>query len=157
MWVPFGALGGDKIMADWMSLKWLLWISLYLILGVFVPWATSLAWAHQHGSALRPRPAQLFQRGELGLVGLVLGISVIWDLLQSQYMLHTRALGSVLLAVSGTMAGAVWIETYWRHATGMRWNPERAWRDSRNLAFLVFSVAAVIEILLDRFAKVAAP
>jgi hypothetical protein len=143
-------------MADWMSLKWLLWISLYLILVVFVPWATSLAWAHQHGSDLRPRPKQLFERGELGLVGLVLGISVIWDLLQSQYMLQTRALGAVLLAVSGTMAGAVWIETYCRRSTGMRCNPERAWRDSRDLAFLVFSLAAVIEILLDRFAKVAA-
>ena len=150
----FGALG--KIMADWMSIKWLLWISLYLILGVFVPWATSLAWAHQHRSDLRPRPKQLFERGELGLVGLVLGISVIWDLLQSQYMPQTRALGAVLLAVSGTMAGAVWIETYCRNSNGMRSNPDRAWRDSRDLAFLVFSMAAVIEILLDRFAKVAA-
>ena len=143
-------------MTEWMSLKWLLWISLYLILGIFVPWATSLAWAHQHSSDLRPRPKQLFERGELGLIGLVLGISVIWDLLQSQYMPQTRALGAVLLAVSGTMAGAVWIETYCRSSNGMRGNPERAWRDSRNLAFLVFSMAAVIEILLDRFAKVAA-
>ena len=143
-------------MADSMSLKWLLWISLYLILGIFVPWATSIAWAHQHNSNLRPRPKQLFERGELGLIGLVLGISVIWDLLQSQYMPQTRALGAVLLAVSGTMAGAVWIETYCRNANGMRSNPERAWRDSRDLAFLVFSMAAVIEILLDRFAKVAA-
>jgi hypothetical protein len=139
-----------------MSLKWVLWISLYLILCVFVPWATSLAWAHQHGRDLRLRPKQLFERGELGLVGLVLGISVIWDLLQSQYMPQTRALGAVLLAVSGIMAWAVWIETYCRNSTGMRCNPERAWRDSRNLAFLVFSMAAVIEILLDRFAKLAA-
>ena len=143
-------------MAEWMSVKWLLWISLYLVLGVFVPWATALAWAHQHGSDLRPRPRQLFQLGELGLVGLVLVISVIWNLLQSQYMPQTRALGAVLLAVIGTMAGAVWIETYCRHSTGMASNDERAWRDSRNLAFLVFSVAVVVEILLDRFAKVAA-
>lgn len=144
------------IMADWMSLKWLLWISLYLVLGVFVPWATSLAWAHQHGSDLRPRPKQLFERGELGLIGLVLVISVIWDLLRSPYMPQTIALGSVLLAVSGTMAGTVWIETYCRQSTGVSNNPERAWRDSRNMAFLVFSMAIVIEILLERFAKVAA-
>jgi hypothetical protein len=143
-------------MAEWMSVKWLLWISLYLVLGVFVPWATALAWAHQHGSDLRPRPRQLFRGGELGLVGLVLVISVIWNLLQSQYMPQTRALGAVLLAVIGTMAGAVWIETYCRCSTGMASNDERAWRDSRNLAFLVFSVAVVVEILLDRFAKVAA-
>jgi hypothetical protein len=144
-------------MAEWMSLKWLLWISLYLILGVFVPWATALAWAHQHGSDVRPRPRQLFGRGELGLVGLVLVISVIWDLLQSQYMPQTRALGTVLLAVTGTMAGAVWIETYCRQCTDTTCREERTWRDSRNLAFLVFSMAVVVEILLDRFAKAATP
>jgi hypothetical protein len=141
---------------DWMSLKWLLWISLYLILGVVVPWLTSLAWAHQHGSDQRPRLRQLFQRGELGLVGLVLMISSIWQLLQSQYALHTRALGSVLLAVSGIMAGAVWIESYCRNSTGTACSLERVWRDSRNLAFLVFGMAGVIEMLLDRIAKVAA-
>ncbi len=143
-------------MADWMSLKWLLWISLYLIMGVLVPWATALAWAHQHGGDLRPRPEQLFQRGELGLVGLVLVISVIWDLLQSQYMVQTKALGSVLLAVSGTMAGAVWIESYCRHSTGTACKRERVWQDSRKLVFLVFNMAAVIEILLDRFGKLSA-
>lgn len=143
-------------MASWTSLKWLLWISLYVILGVLVPWATALAWAHQHASNLRPSPKQLFQHGELGLVGLVLVIPVIWDLLQSQYTIHTRGLGSVLLAVTGVMAGAVWIESYCRNLTGTNFKPERSWRDSRKLAFLVLSMAGVIEILLDRFSKVAA-
>ncbi len=144
-------------MTSWMARKWLVWIGLYLFLCVFVPWASSRAWGHQHGRDLRPRPAQLFQRGELGLIGLVLVVPVIWDLLQSQFMLHTRALGSVLLAVSGITAGAVWVESYCRHATGTPDNCERAWRDSRNLAFLVISMAGVVEILLDRFSKVAAP
>jgi len=139
-----------------MSLKWLLWIGLYAVMGVLVPWATALSWAHQHGSKFRPRVRQLFQRGELGLVGLVVVISVIWNLLQSQFMQQTIALAAVLLAVIGTMAGDVWIECYSRQSTGTAWNSERAWRDSRNLAFLVFSVALVIEVLLDRFAKVAA-
>jgi hypothetical protein len=138
------------------SLKWLLWIGLYLILGIFVPWLITRAWVHQHGSDLRPRLKELFQHGELGLVGLVLAISGIWDLLKSQCMPHTIALGSVLLAVSGVMAGDVWIESYCRQSTGTHGNRERAWHDSRSLAFLVFSVAAVTEILLDRFAKAAA-
>jgi len=86
----------------------------------------------------------------------VLVISVIWDLLQSQYMVQTKALGSVLLAVSGTMAGAVWIESYCRHSTGTACKRERVWQDSRKLVFLVFNMAAVIEILLDRFGKLSA-
>jgi hypothetical protein len=139
-----------------MSVKWLVWIGLYLVMGVLVPWATALSWAHQHGTEVRPRPRQLFQRGELGLVGLVVVISVIWNLLQSQFMPQTIAVAGVLLAVIGTMAGDVWIEDYCRQSTGTACNPERTWRDSRNLAFLVFSMALVIEILLDRFAKAAA-
>ena len=139
-----------------MSVKWVVWIGLYLVMGVFVPWATALSWAHQHGSELRPRPRQLFQRGELGLIGLVVVISVIWNLLQSQFMQQTIAVATVLLALIGTMAGDVWIEAYCRQSTGTACNHERTWRDSRNLAFLVFSMAVVVEILLDRFSKVAA-
>jgi len=141
---------------DWTSLKWLVWISLYLLFGVFVPWFLTRAWAHQHGKNVHPRPKQLFQNGELGLVGIVLATSVIWDLQKSQYMPHTVALGSLLLAVSGIMAGAVWIESYCRRSTGTRCSQDRAWRDSRNLAFLVLSMAAVTEILIDRFDKVIA-
>jgi len=84
----------------------------------------------------------------------VLAISVIWDLQKSQYMPTTIALGSVLLSMAGIMAVSVWIETYCRRATGTDFSPERAWRDSRSLALLVFSMAWVTEILVDRFAKV---
>ena len=141
--------------ADWMAAKWSLWIALYLILGIGVPWAMARAWAQQHRSTIHPGLKQLFQHGELGLVGLMLAISVIWDLQKSNYTPHTIALGSVFLVMPGIMAGAVWIESYCRLGTGTPFTAERAWRDSRNLAFLVFSLALVTEILLDRFAKVA--
>ena len=48
--------------------------------------------------------------------------------------------------MTGIMSGAVWIESYCRRSTGIRFTPERAWRDSRSLAFLVFSLAAMTEI-----------
>jgi uncharacterized membrane protein YjgN (DUF898 family) len=139
--------------ADWASLKWLLWIMLYMILGIFVPWFMTRSWSYQHGANVQPRVRQLFQHGELGLVGLILAISVIWDLQNSQFVSHTIALGSILLAFIGIMSGSVWIESYCRQSTGTNFNRARAWRDSRNLAFLIFSVAAVTEILLSRMAK----
>ena len=142
-------------MPSWTSLKWLLWIGLYVAPVVFLPWATSRAWVGQRGNELQTGPKQLFQRGELGLISLVLVSSVIWDLLQSQFMPHTIALGSILLALGGIMAVNVWVESYCRQSSGERWNPARAWRDSRNLALMVFSMSAVVEILLDRFSKVA--
>ena len=143
-------------MASWTSIKWLLWISLYAIPIVFLPWGLSRAWAHQHGKDLHFGPKQLFRRGELGIVSLILAMSVIWNLLESQFMPHTIALGSVILALAGIMAASVWVETYCRQSSGTDWHPDRAWKDSKNLAFLVFSMAAVVEILLDRFAKVVA-
>jgi hypothetical protein len=140
--------------ASLISLKCLLWVNLYLISVVLMPWAISRSWAHQHGSALQPRPKQLFERGELGLVSLVLVCSVMWDLLQSSFMPQTTALGSILLASAGIMAATVWVETYCRRQSGSDHSPPRAWRDSRNLALMVFSMAAVVEILLDRLAQV---
>lgn len=141
-------------MLGWTSLKWLSWVSLYIIPIVFLPWAISRTWVHQHGRELHLGPARFYKRGELGLPTLILAVSVIWNLLQSQFMPHTIALGSVMLGFGGMMAVAVWVETFCRQSSGTDWHPERAWRDSKSLALLVFSMAAVMEILLDRFTKV---
>jgi hypothetical protein len=141
-------------MTTWDSAKWLMWIALYLIPTIFLPWALSRSWVHQHGAALQIGPQQLFKRGELGLFGLVLATSAIWNLLQSQFMLQTRAFGAVILALSGIMSLSVWVEGYCRQNTGTDFHPARAWRDSRALALLVFSMVGVMEILLDRLAKV---
>lgn len=150
----FQGPGGVQSMTHWDFMKWTLWIALYLIPATVLPWALSRVWIHQHGIAVQVHPKQLFQRGELGLVGVVLASSVIWNLLESQFMPHTIALGVVILALGGIMALTVWVEAYCRKNTGKEFHPTRAWRDSRALVLLVFSMAAVVEILLDRLAKV---
>jgi hypothetical protein len=132
----------------------LMWIGLYLVPIIFLPWALSRSWAHQHGAALQTSPRQLFKRGELGLFGLALSISAIWNLLQSQFMPQTRALGAVILALCGIMSLTVWVEGYCRQNSGADFHPSRAWRDARALGLLVFSMVGVVEILLDRLAKV---
>ncbi len=148
------ALSIRQLTADWTSAKWLLWIVLYFSLGILMPALMTRSWGRQHGKNVPTKLGQLFQQGELGLVALMLAISVIWDLQRSPFSSSTIALGSVFLAVTGMMAGSVWIESYCRRATGERFTPVRAWRDSRNLALLVFSLTMVTEILLDRLAKV---
>jgi hypothetical protein len=142
------------MIADWTSAKWLWWIALYLGLGVAVPWVMTRVWAHQYSSTVRPNAKQLFGRGELGLVGLILAISVIWNLQMSQYSATTISAGSILLAIGGIMAVAVWIESRCRQSAGVVDDPQRAWSDSFSLALFVFSVAIGVEILLDRLAEV---
>ncbi len=137
-------------------LRCLLWLALFMILGVVVPFFMTRAWNQQHGLAVQSHPRELFQRGELGLAGLWLAIASIWNLQTSFFVPYVVAIGSVMLAFSGIMAGSVWIESHCRQSAGLGLNPKRAWRDSRNMLFLVVSMAAVTEILLDRYAKVVA-
>jgi hypothetical protein len=150
-------LNSRTLVADWTSTKWLWWIGLYLGMGVVVPWIMTRVWAHRHDSPVRPNAKQLFERGELGLVGLILAISVIWNIETSQYSAATIAVGSILLATGGIMAVAVWIESRCRHSAGTADDPQRAWRDSFSLTFFVFSMAVGVEILLDRLTKVTQP
>lgn len=143
-------------MGHWDSLKWLVWSSLYLIPVFLLPWAVSRSWVHQRGGTVRYSPKQLFERGELGLLSLVLASAVVWDLLRSGFAPHTIAAGSVLLGLAGIMAMTVWVETYCRQRSKTDWHPQRAWRDSHSLALFVFGMAAVVEILLDRLGRVGA-
>lgn len=143
-------------MTNWNSVKWLLYLALYPIPVFLLPWAVSRAWVHQRGGTVRYSPKQLFERGELGLLSLVLACGGIWDVLRSTFAPQTIAVASVLLAVGGIMAMTVWVETFCRQHSGTDWHPQRAWRDSRSLALFVFSMAAVVEILLDRLSRVGA-
>lgn len=145
----------QAVSAEWTSLPWL-WLFLYCTLGVCMPFWLVRSWEHQHGQKVPATPRQLFQCGELGLVSLVLAISVIWDLQKSQFTSHTVALGSILLGFGGVMAGAAWMESYCRRCTGKLLTADRTWRDSRNLALMVFSMASVAQILISRLAKVTA-
>lgn len=143
-------------MANWNSVKWLVWSGMYLIPVFVLPWAVSRSWVHQRGGTVRYSPKQLFERGELGLLSLVLACGVIWDVLRSPFAPQTIAAASVLLAMGGIMAMTVWVETYCRQHSGTDWHAQRAWRDSRSLALFVFSMAAVVEILLDRLSRLGA-
>lgn len=137
-------------------LKWMIWICLYPVVVICVPWALTRSWGRQHGSDFRPAVHQIFQRGELALVSLVTVIPVIWHILQSQFPAQTLAMASVLLAVTATMAASVWVECYCRQQGSIAADNLRGWRDSRNIALAVFTMATVIEILLDRFAQAVA-
>jgi hypothetical protein len=143
-------------MPNWNSVKWLIWVALYIIPVFVLPWAVSRSWVQQRGGTVRYSPKQLFERGELGLLSLMLACGAIWEVLRSDFAAPTIAAGSILLAMGGIMAMTVWVETYCRQHSGTDWHPERAWRDSRSLALFVFSMAAVVHILLDRLGRLGA-
>jgi hypothetical protein len=129
-------------------------LALYVLFGIFMPVAMARAWIRKTGQERRIHVKDLFGRGELGLLALALTVPIIWDIQRSGYAPQTIAAGSVIAGVIGIMAAAVWVESYCRHLTGARNDPGRAWRDSRSLAFFVFTMAAIVEILLCRLGRV---
>ncbi len=136
------------------SARWIWWLALYWMAVVLVPWLLVKAWTHQHGEGPKLKIREIFQRGELGLLSVAFATAAIWDLQRSSFTFVTMAVGSVLLGLTGVMAANVWVEHYCRHVTATTLHPDRSWRDSRNLTMLVFSIATVAEMLLDRLAKV---
>ena len=141
-------------MPDLASMNWIWWLVLYGTVVIALPWTLVKAWSRRHQKELSSKLSQVFGRGELGLIGLVIAASAIWDLQKSAFSFMTVVLGSVLLALAGMMAANVWVEHYCRQSTGTRNDPARSWRDARDIALLVFSIAMVTEMLLDRLSKV---
>ena len=113
---------------------------------MFLPWL--LRWTQKGRLGLDTSPRKLFQRGELGLFGVLLAISVILDLKRSALPSAFVVANGVMLAIAGLMAGSVWLEDYSRSEEGLANQDERTWMDSRRLLFLVFAIAFTTEVLL---------
>jgi len=137
VWIPIGAL-------------W--WVGLYAAFGVLAPWL--LRWTRKGRSGLNTSPRKLFQRGELGLFGLLLAISVVLDLRKSSLPTQLILTNAVILIFSGLMAASAWLEDYSRASQGLANPDHRTWLDSRKLLFLVLSVAFTTEVLLEHSTKV---
>ena len=138
-------------MHAWIPTDALWWLGLYGGCGVLVPWL--LRWTRQCRGGLDASPRALFQRGELGLFGLFLAISAVFDLRQAALPTEYIVANSVMLAISGLIAGYVWFEDYSRWEEGLASQDERTWIDSRKLLFLVFSIAFTSEVLLAHSAE----
>jgi hypothetical protein len=135
MWFPFLALGR---------------VGLFLVLGIIGPWALARLWLARRGSSHRVTFTNLFGRGELGLVSLGLAAAVIWDVSEAPFPNPLIYAISFVVAAVGVAAASSWIITYCRAAgLGAHDDSARTFRESRSMAFLTFSVALVIEVLLE--------
>jgi hypothetical protein len=137
IWIPEGAL-------------W--WLGMYASLGLLAPWL--LRWTHTGRIGIDTSPKNLLQRGELGLFGLLLAISVVLDLRKAGLPTQLILTNAVVLSVSGLMAASSWLEVHARDWQGLAHSDQRTWVDSGRLLFLVFSLAFTTEVLLEHSAKV---
>jgi len=136
VWIPIGAL-------------W--WLGSYAAFGVFALW---LLWKRKGGTGLASSPRKLFQRGELGLFGLLVAVPVVLDLRRSDLPTQLILTNTVILVFSGLMAASAWLEDYSRVSRGLASPDHRTWVDSSKLLFLVLSVAFTTEVLLEHSAEV---
>jgi len=136
IWIPTGSL-------------W--WLGLYVAFGVLAPWF--LRWTQRGRRGFDTSPRKLLQRGELGLLGLLLGIAAVLDLRRSGLPTQLILINAVILAVSGLMAASAWLEDYSTASQGLSNSDNRTWVDSRRLLFLVLCVAFTTEVLLEHSAQ----
>lgn len=136
IWIPTGAV-------------W--WLGLYAAFGLLLPWMLRLTPTGRSG--LETSPHRLLQRGEAGLLGLLLAISAVLDLRRSGLPTQLILTNAVILLIGGLMAAAMWLEDHSRVSLGLANSDARTWIDSRKLLFLVFSLAFTTEVLLEHSAQ----
>src|ERR1700739_984685 len=139
-------------MRAWIPVDALLWLGIYVGFGLLAPWL--LRWTRKGQSGLATSHRKLFERGELGLFGLLLAISAMLDLRRSGLPTQLILSVAVILGISGLMAASVWLEDYSRVSRGLPNPDERTWVDSRKLLFLAASIAFTTEVLLEHSAEV---
>jgi len=138
-------------MRVWIPIDALWWLGLYGGFGVLAPWL--LRWTQKGQNGLDTSHRRLFQRGELGLFGLLLAISAMLDLRGSGLATELSLANAVVLGISGLMAASVFLEDYSRVSQGLSNQDERTWVDSRKLLFLAVSIAFTTEVLLQHSAE----
>jgi len=134
-------------MRTWSPIEALWWLGLYAAFGVLAPWL--LRWTQKGRRGLDSSPHKLFQRGELGLFGLLLAASAVLDLRRSGLPTQLILANAVLLGLIGLMAASTWLGDHSRGSQGLGNSDQRTWVDSRKLLFLVLSIAFTTEVLLE--------
>jgi len=138
-------------MRAWIPINALWWLGLSMGLGVLAPWM--LRWT-QRDQRLETSPRKLFQRGELGLFGLLLTVPIVLDLRRSGLPTQLILANAAILGIIGLMAASAWLEDCSRGRRGLSNSDQRTWLDSRKLLFLVLSVAFTTEVLLEHSVQV---
>jgi hypothetical protein len=120
--------------------------------GVFAP--VLVARAFFYYSLKRPPVAlnEFYGRGELGLISLLLSLTVIVDVLKSDQSGLLVRIMAWSIAIFGLFAGGQWATALCIDKAGQIVDWKRLWRDSKVLAWAVFAIGIVTEILLERLA-----
>lgn len=135
-------------MSHWKTIAY--WIGINVILGVFGPLLVSKMYIE----FLTPKPhlglRQFYEKGELGLVSLVTGLSVMVDMLKSHYSSQVTIPFFGLLIFFCSRGAQVWGVSLAYTVTKTRnvdW--QKVWTASWHVALAVFSVGLVAEILVE--------
>lgn len=128
----------------------LYWIGINIALGVFGPFLIGIAavWF------LHPVPKitvrQFYEKGELGLVSLVTGLSVVFDVNKSHCSSLLKNETALTLFLGCAVAAWIWAVPLVFNLAGVKGvNWKKVWSSSWRVALMVFSIGLVAEILLE--------
>lgn len=135
-------------MSHWSTIGY--WVGINVLLGVFGP----LLVGYLSVWPLTPRPRltlrQFYEKGELALVSLVTGLSVVLDMAKSHYSGHLRTASVISLSSLCLLSAIIWavpLAFNLAKVTTVSWT--KVWAASWRVALMVFSIGLVAEILVE--------
>lgn len=134
-------------MSHWTVIAY--WVGINVAIGVFGPLIVGVMFVRY--AARRPRITlrQFYEKGELGLASLLIALSVIVDVRKSHYAPDPVGWIVFCLSAFAFASAYVWAVPLCTGLVGASVDWGKVWRDSWRIAFVVFSVGLVTEILVE--------
>ena len=129
------------------------WISINIALGIFGPLIVGILFM-----AYAPNPPKLtlrefYAQGELAFASLLIGLTVIVDILKSPFSIHTTAVIIVGLLCLSFMGAHTWAVPLCRKLGKLKVSWNRVWQDSWMIALAIFTIGTLTEISLEFASK----
>jgi hypothetical protein len=125
------------------------WAGINIVIGVFGPLIVGRLFVRYNVNKPHITLRQFYEKGELGLAGLLIALSVIFDVEKSAFTTQTTRLAVFCLYFLAAASAYTWAVPLCNNLakTPVRWR--KVWRDSSRIALMVFSIGLVTEIILE--------
>jgi hypothetical protein len=135
-------------MGPWKTIAY--WIGINIVLGIFAPVIVGRSFTQFNVKPPKITLRQFYSKGELAFASLLIALSVIVDVIKSNFNASTIQLVVGFLAVFALISAETWAIPLCNELVKAEVKWSKVWRRSWLVAVMVFSICVVTEILLER-------
>jgi hypothetical protein len=135
-------------MGPWKTIAY--WIGINIVLGIFAPVIVGRSFTQFNVKPPKITLRQFYSKGELAFASLLIALSVIVDVIKSNFNASTIQSVVGFLAVFALISAETWAIPLCNELVKAEVKWSKVWRRSWLVAVMVFSICVVTEILLER-------